>query len=142
MAFMPWNEDFVTGVTEIDRQHRWLVNLTNALYETLNNLDDQAPPIGETLERLVDYTVNHFVLEEELFQRLGYPETKAHKAEHDAFTKKVVDLLLRHEAGEEVTEDTAKLLKGWLTHHILKVDKAYVSFFAERKDQLELPTQS
>ncbi|WP_374439370.1 bacteriohemerythrin [Pseudomonas panipatensis] len=131
MSFMPWNDEFITGIDKIDQQHRWLVNLTNALYDSLHEEDETAPPIGEILERLVEYTMNHFVVEEALFERLGYPQSEAHRAEHDRFNRQVMDLLLRHESGEAVDDKTLGLLKDWLTHHILKVDKAYVGFFHE-----------
>ena len=85
--------------------------------------------LGEILERLVDYTMNHFIVEEELFNRLGYPEGEAHKAQHDRFSARVMDLLQRHEGGEGVGMEALELLKNWLTHHILKVDKAYVEHF-------------
>lgn len=77
----------------------------------------------------MDYTMNHFIVEEELFDRLGYPESAAHKKYHNRFTEQVMSLLDRHEAGEVVGAEALELLKDWLTHHILKVDKAYVEHF-------------
>ncbi len=53
--------------------------------------------VSEILEGLVDYTYNHFIMEEELFERLRYPETAAHKARHNVFTGKISGLLLKHE---------------------------------------------
>ncbi|KAF1052828.1 MAG: Bacteriohemerythrin [Stenotrophomonas maltophilia] len=131
MEFMPWNDEFITGIQVIDEQHRWLVNLTNALFDGLSATGQPAQPIGEVLEQLVDYTMNHFVLEEDLFTRLGYPQGEAHKAEHDGFSRRVMELLLHYEAGAPVNEQTLELLKNWLSHHILKVDKAYIGFFHE-----------
>jgi len=132
MSFMPWNDEFVIGIERIDEQHRWLVDLTNALYDSLNGTDGEAQPIGELIEQLVEYTMNHFIVEEVLFQRLGYPGEEAHKAEHDRFNRQIIDLLYRHEDGEAVSVEALELLKSWLIHHILKVDKAYVAFFKEK----------
>ena len=56
MSFMPWNDEFVIGIERIDEQHRWLVDLTNALYDSLNGPEDEGQPIGELLEQLVEYT--------------------------------------------------------------------------------------
>lgn len=132
MSFMPWNDEFVIGIERIDEQHRWLVDLTNALHDRLNGPDGEGQPIGELLEQLVEYTMNHFIVEEVLFQRLGYPDEEAHKAEHDRFNRQIIDLLYRHEDGEVVSVEALELLKAWLIHHILKVDKAYVGFFREK----------
>ena len=129
MTFMPWSSELEVGIEQIDEQHRWLVNQTNQLYDSLASDKAGGTEVGAVLEGLMDYTVNHFIVEEELFQRLGYPESSAHKAQHDQFIAQVMDLLQRHEAGEVSGNETLSLLADWLAHHILKVDKAYVSFF-------------
>ena len=131
MLFMPWGEHLEIGIAEIDEQHRWLVDTTNSLHALLSTGDAQAAELGAILEQLMDYTMNHFIVEEEIFHRLGYPETAAHKAQHDKFTAQIMDLLQRHDAGDISGSETLDLLAEWLTHHILKVDKAYVSFFRD-----------
>lgn len=128
MTFWPWSKELEVGIGEIDEQHKWLVEQTNQLHDALEAGADREA-VGDILENLMDYTMNHFIVEEDLFARLGYPESAAHKEEHDAFTSKVMTLLDRHENGEFAGDDALLLLKEWLTHHILKVDKAYVSHF-------------
>lgn len=128
MTFMPWTSELELGFDEIDRQHQELVRLTNQLHEELCCPIPRREAIGAVLEGLVDYTHNHFIIEEVLFQRHGYPETAAHQAEHNGFTARAMDLLTRFEDGEEVSMETLDLLKGWLVHHICQVDRAYVPF--------------
>ena len=128
MTFMPWTQALEVGIAEIDEQHRWLVEQTNALHQALQGEAPRAQ-VGALLEGLMDYVINHFIVEENLFARLGYPEAEAHQAQHDLFSGQVMSLLDRHEAGEAVGADALELLKDWLTHHILKVDKAYVAHF-------------
>jgi hemerythrin len=131
MTFMPWTNELEVGITQIDEQHRWLVDKTNQLYDRLASAEPDTAEIGAVLDGLMDYTVNHFIVEEEIFQRLGYPQTEEHKAQHDRFTAQIMDLLQRHDSGERSGSETLELLADWLTHHILKVDKAYVAFFRE-----------
>lgn len=126
MGFMPCTEELRIGIDQIDEQHRWLVDQTNALHEALTRSEPDRAVVGEILVGLLDYTMNHFIVEEELFQRYGYEGAPAHKAEHNKFTADVNSLLRRHEAGEAVDAEALTLLRDWLTHHILKVDKAYV----------------
>ncbi len=128
MSFMPWTDDFALGIESIDQQHHWLVDATNRLHAEISKPEPQRAVLGEILEGLVDYTMNHFVLEEDLFARLGYSETAAHKAEHDAFTATAMDLLLRFEGGENIGAPMLDFLKEWLQHHILIVDRAYAPF--------------
>ncbi|MDE2586454.1 MAG: hemerythrin, partial [Betaproteobacteria bacterium] len=63
MAFMPWSDELVLGLAEIDQQHRWLVDQTNALHDELSGNDPRRQVIGDILEGLVDYTHNHFIVE-------------------------------------------------------------------------------
>jgi len=128
MAFMPWTQDLELGLAEIDRQHHWLVDLTNALYDEISRPDPRPQVVGQVLEGLVDYTYNHFVAEEVLLLQYGYPETEDHRAEHDAFTSTATKLLLRFEAGERVEQEALEFLKQWLVHHICQVDRAYAPF--------------
>ena len=128
MTFMPWTQALEVGIAEIDEQHRWLVEQTNALHQALQG-DAPREQVGALLEGLMDYVMNHFIVEEHLFIRLGYPDTEAHQAQHNLFSGQVMSLLSRHDCGETVGAETLELLKDWLTHHILKVDKAYVAHF-------------
>lgn len=131
MSFMPWSEQFILGIDSIDNQHHWLVDATNQLNEQIESQNPDEAVVREILEGLVDYTVNHFILEEDLFNRFGYPESDAHEAEHDGFTREAVKLLLDFEKGEAVTEEALEFLQAWLVHHIMRVDRAYVPFLKE-----------
>jgi hemerythrin len=132
MPFMPWSDAFVLGIDSIDKQHRWLVDATNRLHDQIESRRPDNTVVREILEGLVDYTMNHFILEEDLFNRLGYPEHDAHKEKHDQFSTHAIDLLLRFEKGEAVTQETLEFLQGWLIEHIMKVDRAYVPFLKEK----------
>ena len=132
MTFFPWTDELVVGFDQIDEQHRWLVDMTNKLHDELAKPNPDRAAVGEILEGLMDYTMNHFIVEEDLFQRHGYPETLAHKAEHDRFTSGIMELLDRFEEGADINDDALNLLKDWLTHHILTVDKGYAPFFKEK----------
>lgn len=136
MTFMPWTKELETGIPQIDEQHKWLVDLTNKLYDsTSNDRQINSAEIGNILEQLVDYTINHFIAEETLFANLGYPETTSHVKQHNMFTHKVYSLLERHESGDDsvASIETLELLKNWLTNHIMKTDKDYIEFFRDKK---------
>lgn len=132
MSFMPWSDTLLVGVAAADEQHRWLVEKANHLHTALAASVPDLGLVGEILEGLMDYTMNHFITEEELFQRHAYPESARHKAEHDRFTATVLHYLQRHEAGESVAIGVMDTLRDWLVNHIMKSDKAYGSYFAER----------
>ena len=129
MTFMPWTSELELGIEEIDNQHKELVRLANVLHDEISGPAPQREAIGAVLEGLVDYTHNHFIVEEVLFQQQNYPETPAHQAQHNRFTGTAMDLLMRFEDGEEVSIEALEFLKDWLVHHICKVDRAYLPFF-------------
>ena len=129
MALMPWSAELELGIAKIDEQHHWLVDRINALHDELGRPAPDRQALGDILESLVDYTMNHFIVEEEIFKRHGYPQTDAHLGEHNTFTGRIIVLLDQFHEGAEVGGETMALLKDWLTHHILTVDKAYVPFF-------------
>lgn len=129
--FMPWQDEFSVGIELIDEQHRWLVDVTNSLHQEMSLPTLNRALVGDILDGLMTYTVNHFIVEEELFTRHDYPQRVAHKAMHDHLTKVVLGILTDFERGMEVQEAVLELLKNWLTHHILKEDRAYIPFFQQ-----------
>ena len=132
MTFMPWTDDLAVGIAEIDQQHHWLLDRTNELFDCLAQDEPDHGQVGELLESLVDYTVNHFVAEEELLQRHVYPEFSAHKAQHDSFTASLMAMLHRHEEGDVSGVEALDLLVNWLLDHIVRVDQEYVPHLHER----------
>jgi hemerythrin-like metal-binding domain len=128
MALMAWTEEFRIGIERVDEQHRHLVDLINQLYEAMRE-GKGSLKLGGIIKELVDYSVEHFSTEEEMFIRRGYAQAQAHKAEHAAFVAKVSDFQREFEAGKiGVTMDVLDFLTLWLKDHILKSDKAYASF--------------
>ncbi len=57
----------------------------------------------------------------------------AHKAEHDDLVREVLDYRKKLEADGWVTPlSVTNFLKGWLSDHILRTDKAYTAFLVSK----------
>lgn len=132
MVFMEWSEDLTMGFAEIDSQHRWLVDATNALHDEIIKGAPCPEKVAKLLHGLVDYTLTHFVTEELLFEWHHFPESEAHTAEHQAFVRTVRAWMQRHKAGEKLDHEILEFLKGWLIHHIMESDKAYAPFLKSK----------
>jgi hemerythrin len=132
MALMVWSAEMETGIAAVDEQHRWLVSAINALHDEVSQPEPDRAVIAGILLGLVDYSYNHFIMEETLFQLHGYPGGAAHRAEHERFTGKAAALLEAHERGECPAEEAMAFLRDWLAYHIMKADMAYVPFLKER----------
>ena len=128
MTFIPWTAALKLGVPIIDEQHRVLVDLINALHAAISDAAGARDAIADILEGLLDYTHNHFIVEEVLFQKHGYPDADKHLSEHSGFTGKMMNWLTRFEDGEDVNLEVLDFLKDWLVHHICEEDRAYLPF--------------
>ncbi|MEQ9364432.1 MAG: hemerythrin family protein [Leptospirales bacterium] len=129
------------GLPGIDKQHMWLLAILLDL-ETLVGEQQHAGSrltliefdraFRRLLAELIDYTVEHFDLEEEFLRRIHYAGIGAHKRQHARF---VAGLRMRmralpHSDEAELLAGARKLLqslKQWLMHHILSEDRAYMN---------------
>ncbi len=126
MALITWTEEqYGTKVGFADEEHKTLFDLLNKLYDLATGGADRAD-IGNALDALIAYVVDHFAHEEREMQAKGYAGYDAHKVEHDALVGICADLQKKFHAGEaDVTEDTGALVKGWLDSHIPEFDMPY-----------------
>ena len=124
MAILAWVPELDTGIDEIDRQHRRIVDYINKLYELRESPDRQA--LGDVIGEMVDYILSHFVFEETLIENAGYMFAGPHKKVHELFTRRVSEMQTRFDAGEDVAAELHGMLSRWLFNHIRNEDHGYV----------------
>ncbi len=128
-VFMEWEDNFSVGVEKIDNQHKKLVSMINTLYSAIREGKGR-DVLDEIFSDLAAYVDEHFGTEEDYMEQYNYPGLVAHKREHDAFAKKVLDVYNEFREGKEVaTVELMDFLKKWLKNHILGTDKKYAPFF-------------
>ena len=122
-----WNMCFVTGLEDVDTQHKRLVELINRVGKAVTAGDTHAGEgLASVLDELEDYAKSHFELEESLMYRFGLATSfvDAHNAFHDRFFE---DLLRMRVAAEGGSTDAGRALLDflihWLAHHILGTDQ-------------------
>ena len=128
MALITWNDGYSVKVKQFDDQHKVLIKMINDLHDAMKERKTK-----ETLEKIVegllDYTGTHFSAEEKEFDRLGYPETAAHKLEHKNFVDKVSQFGKDFDSGKVMLSiDIINFLRDWLIKHINGTDKKYSEF--------------
>ena len=124
MALLVWVPELDTGIAEIDRQHRRIVDYINRLYELRSSPDREG--LGDVIGEMIDYTVSHFVFEETLIENAGYMFAGPHKKVHELFTRRVSEMQTRFDAGEDVAAELHGMLSRWLCNHIRNEDHGYV----------------
>jgi len=127
MAHFLWDNDLSTGNELIDGDHRKLISMINALFDSMAK--GQANDIiSKVLHNLIIYTKEHFGREETEMQRIRYAASISHKSEHTKLLKQVTELKASLDAGEKINALTvSRFLGDWLRDHILTVDKKLAS---------------
>ena len=124
------DDAWLTGVREIDEQHREMATLINRLCATLANADNE-PVIAECLfKMLVAFTEYHFATEHKLMRQHAYPGQPGHDAEHEHLLRELSRF--GPEMAEAETQFLVGYLRKWLLDHILAHDKALGAFLGER----------
>ncbi|MCQ8103820.1 bacteriohemerythrin [Methylomonas sp. SURF-2] len=122
----PWNENFNTGVAEIDQQHKKLVHLLNLLAGHAA-LQADLPAMNVIFDELADYAAYHFQTEEALWKRY-LPEDVLeleHIKVHREFVVAVLKLKDEQAARpqNELLGEVLSFLVRWLAGHILESDR-------------------
>ncbi|CAO3406077.1 bacteriohemerythrin [Azospirillum largimobile] len=126
-TFMPWTDGLTVGEEAIDTDHMILIALMNEAAALARRAKDSPGgdrrPLGEAVGRLLAYTALHFEQEERLMDQCGYPDARAHKAQHEALRTRAGDLRRRLDAGDSVADELLALVREWLFEHIQRADK-------------------
>lgn len=130
MARIQWNDRLSVGITEIDAQHKRLI-------EIINNLDDAMKQgkgkdiLHPTISQLINYTNTHFKTEETLMEAANYSDLATHKLAHRDFIKKIAKFRDDYLAGQLcLSIEIMKFLSDWLISHIQDSDLKYAPVLA------------
>jgi hemerythrin len=125
MPLVSWNDKFSVEVPSIDQQHQKLFAMMNELYDAMSQgKGKQLAP--EILDRLVDYTREHFAAEEAMMKRANYPDFAAHQAEHEKLKAEVAKML-KDSSSAALSMPLLSFMRDWLQSHIVSRDKCYTA---------------
>lgn len=127
MKSFHWDTHFETGLTDVDAQHQFLVDLINHFGDLLTQTAHLGQDtLQEVLQELAAYSQYHFREEEGLMRRSGIDgrHLESHLQVHERFLEEVTRLrqavLLQNDAAEPLL----KFLIYWLASHILGTDQS------------------
>ena len=125
MALVEFDPVLLTGVDDIDAQHRELFQRIGQLLEASRNHRSREEVV-RLLEFLGGYVVDHFASEEVTMEAARYPRVEGHRAEHRQFMKELE--ILRHELKSEGPSNLFVIRVGnrvteWLREHIYRTDR-------------------
>lgn len=132
--WIAWNDDLLVNIVQIDDQHRELFRRFNVLGDAVWDGKGKQV-IGETLDFLAEYTVQHFNAEEELMREYQYPALITHKKAHDNFVQEV-QAFINDFASKDVDSgliiSVVNKLGDWTRNHIRRMDKELGEFILTR----------
>lgn len=130
-----WPEELVTGVAEIDAQHRQVFAAIVAL-RTAMDQGQGREEVGRTLQFLERYVVFHFSTEERLMMASGYPGLAVHREAHDEFIRDLAAWKAQPRPNSTSTFlpiDLHYRLVMWLREHVGRVDIAFAEYLTEQR---------
>ena len=130
---LTWETKFELGVEEIDLQHRYFLGLVNRVSAELDHHYDQ-PYLLALFNELNAYARFHFISEENMMLKAGYPNLEAHRHHH----RELIDQLnarewkLRTRPSDEEASNLVAFLKQWFLSHTTREDKQFAEFLKAR----------
>jgi hemerythrin-like metal-binding protein len=132
MAFIHWNPNLSVGIDFMDADHQQLITLLTELRDVVGTGQMQTPAI-EKLDELIEFSQQHFRLEERLMRENNYREFEQHKALHETLLQEIAELRQRLVSGKtDSGPEIMDFLKDWLIRHILESDKHFGGFLEGR----------
>ena len=129
-----WSEDYELGNDFVDSQHKRLFELVNNIGKTRHEGGD-ASALSETLDFLLQYTVQHFSDEESLQIEYNFPEYEHHKKLHKDFEAAVIEKVTEFKekgSTNDLLDNVNYFIIEWLVNHILKEDMKIGAYINEK----------
>ena len=131
-ATLEWGPAWISGHPQIDADHKNLVQYVNELNQAM--LHGTGPEaIAGILDKLVQYTTDHFAREEAVWASGGLKSLAEHKKSHADLAGRVRGFQQEFLAGKAtLTAEVMSFLRDWLVNHVFKADKAGVKEIGKR----------
>ena len=126
MESFRWDKHFITGLLEVDRQHRRLVDLINQFGDHLTENELAFDEIETVLAELSNYAHYHFQDEEGMMSRVGVDprHVDLHIEQHKSFLRDVASMQVGISPDNpRAASHLLDFLIHWLAFHILGSDQ-------------------
>lgn len=127
MSIISWTNALELGHSQIDGDHRGIVEMLNRLNDCVIRGDAPAA-VDATIAQLDVYVREHFAREENLMDQVAYPAAERHKAEHRKLSGEFERLRRDYLAGKRDCLDSrlVMFLAHWWVSHIEGWDASLV----------------
>ena len=122
MSLIEWREEFCTGISGVDFEHKQLIDQINIIYELIDS-GAEKEDILNGLGDIYGSISAHFSLEEKMMETHGYDQYEEHKANHEQLLDDIQDISDEFESSVELDKTKFKLkLNDWFQLHFKTFD--------------------
>ncbi len=138
MTEILWRKQMDLSYPPIDDEHRAFMNVVNSAQAAAEK--DDFMRFDTIFEECYEYARTHFPNEEDLMQRISFPDLDAHAKSHQQFIENISDLRQKYEVAETLEEyryicrKTAHFLSSWFLGHILSRDRLYKPYLVRLRN--------
>jgi hemerythrin-like metal-binding protein len=123
-----WSADIEVGHELIDEEHQHLIEIINDFYLSVTS-GSGGTDTDAAYRKMSDYVNYHFSHEEELMERINYPEIDRHKTQHRKFVERLEQVYDEFQSGSDPSgKSLLNLMGSWWTTHIKTFDQKLASY--------------
>ncbi len=128
-----WKVDYNLGIEDIDYQHHYFMNLINRLSEELSTVTAPARQAALIAE-LNAYARFHFISEENIMQKAGYPQLEIHREHHLDLIRQLNsrEALLKLENSNQRADEIIGFLSEWFLQHTTGEDRLFADYYHQQ----------
>jgi len=140
MRHFELTEDLITGMTDIDDQHRTLVDLANKVINP-EAIEKSPALFTQALKYLSNYVLFHFAAEEQVMFANSYPHHEQHRKWHLHYKEEMFKLA-QIEQTEGNVKDLRLKISFWvedlLMDHIKVQDRELAAFLLKKGEGVKM----
>ena len=130
-----WSDDYLTGIDQIDVQHKRFFAAAHALYDSIVDCEGENA-VEDAVAFLREYAEKHFRTEEVFMQKQQFPHIDQHRELHGAFFDGLDGLaedLNVFGPSQHLADRALGIAQDWLIDHIIEEDARYVTHVKNRR---------
>ncbi len=127
MPIVLWREQMSLDYPPLDDEHQAFLKTVNRSVVAANTADFET--MNFVFEKCYDYVRYHFAHEEDVMERIHFPDMEAHMNAHQTFIRNISEFRQKyedaatHDEKKKIAIQSANFLNVWFLGHILSRDK-------------------
>lgn len=138
-VMLEWSNEFSVKNAYLDNQHKQLFQYVADAYNLTKNGAKNKESLLLLINKILEYSKEHFRDEESYMQRINYPLLKKHKESHQKMIATIHKIRANLGDSQKDSIEVYSFLKNWLLNHILQEDKKIEAYRSRLIDINEIP---